>query len=190
MTTINLLPWRETLREERKQEFLVSLGLVVAVAAGILFLVDRYFNAEINGQQRINTYLREQIAVLDAEIVEIRELQAQRTALIERMSVIQELQGTRPVIVRLFDELVKTLPSGVYYDTISRNDDRIQMNGIAESNNKVSELMRALDASDWFANANLQRINAQENEDAGDTDGTYQFQLEVTVTAPAQELDE
>ena len=119
-------------KEERKQEFLVSLGIVVAIAAGILFLVDRYFNAEINGQQRINNYLSEQIAILDAEIVEIRDLQAQRTALTERMAVIQDLQGTRPVIVRLFDELVRTLPSGVYYNTVTRNENSIQMNGIAE----------------------------------------------------------
>ncbi len=187
MTTINLLPWRETLREERKQEFLVSLGVVVAIAAAILFLVDRYFNAEINDQQRINNYLSEQIAILDAEIVEIRYLQAQRTALTERMTVIQDLQGTRPVIVRLFDELVRTLPSGVYYNTITRNENSIQMNGIAESNNKVSELMRLLEASDWFANANLQQINVQEGRG---TSGSYQFQLEVTVAAPVQELEE
>jgi len=187
MTTINLLPWREILREERKQEFFVSLGVVVAIAAVMLFLVDRYFTAEVNGQQGVNNYLSEQIAVLDAEIVEIRDLQAQRTALIERMAVIQDLQGTRPVIVRLFDELVKTMPSGVYYNTVTRNENSIQMNGIAESNNKVSELMRALEASDWFANANLQQINAL---DDGDADGTYQFQLQVTVTAPVQEIDE
>lgn len=187
MTTINLLPWRETLREERKQEFLVSLGIVVAVAAGILFLVDRYFSSEINGQESINNYLTEQIAILDAEIVEIRDLQAQRTALTERMSVIQDLQGTRPVIVRLFDELVKTLPSGVYYNTITRNENSIQMNGIAESNNKVSELMRMLEASDWFANANLQQINVEEGNDVN---GSYLFQLEVAVTAPAQEVEE
>lgn len=187
MTSINLLPWRETLREERKQEFFVSLGVVVAIAAAMLFLVDRYFNSEVNGQQAINNYISEQISVLDAEIVEIRDLQAQRTALIERMAVIQDLQGNRPVIVRLFDELVKTMPSGVFYNTVTRNENSIQMNGIAESNNKVSELMRALEASDWFANANLQQINAQEG---GDADGTYQFQLEVTVTAPVLEIDE
>ncbi len=103
------------------------------------------------------------------------------------MTVIQDLQGTRPVIVRLFDELVKTLPSGVYYDTVTRNENSIQMNGVAESNNKVSELMRSLEASDWFSNANLQQINAQED---GDADGTYLFQLEETVTAPVQEIDQ
>jgi len=185
MTSINLLPWRETLREERKQEFLVSLGVVVAIATAILFLVDRYFNGEINGQERINDYISEQITALDREIAEIRDLQAQRAQLTERMSVIQDLQGTRPVIVRLFDELVRTLPEGVYYQTITRTGDNLQMNGVAESNNMVSELMRSLESSDWFANANLQTINAQDNQESA-----FEFQLQVAVTAPSVEVQE
>lgn len=185
MTTINLLPWRETLREERKQEFFVSLGIVVAVAAGILFGVDRYFNNEINGQERINNFISEQITVLDREIAEIRNLQAQRTQLTERMAVIQDLQGTRPVIVRLFDELVRRLPDGIYYNSIVRTGDSIQMIGVSESNNLVSELMRSLESSDWFANASLQQINSQNDEQE-----TYVFQLEVAVTTPVQEIEE
>ncbi len=185
MTTINLLPWRETLREERKQEFFVSLRIVVAVAAGILFAVDRYFNNEINGQERINNYISEQITVLDREIAEIRNLQAQRAQLTERMAVIQDLQGTRPVIVRLFDELVRRLPDGVYYNSITRSGESIQMIGVAESNNMVSELMRSLEASDWFANASLQQINAQNNDQE-----SYVFQLQVAVTTPVQQNDQ
>tara|TARA_R110000824_G_scaffold336_9_gene2291 strand:+ start:85509 stop:86075 length:567 start_codon:yes stop_codon:yes gene_type:complete len=185
MTSINLLPWREILREERKREFLMSLFLIALVAGGILFLVDRYFTIEINGQQRVNDYLTEQIAALDREIAEIRNLQAQRTALIERMSVIQDLQGTRPIIVRLFDELVKTLPAGVYYNTVNRTGDNIQINGVSETNNKVSDLMRALEASEWFANASLQQIRAQGG--TGGVTESYLFQLQVAVTAPEQE---
>lgn len=185
MTTINLLPWRETLREERKQDFFVSLGIVVAVAAGILFGVDRYFNNEINGQERINNYISEQITLLDREIAEIRNLQAQRTQLTERMAVIQDLQGTRPVIVRLFDELVRRLPDGVYYNSVTRTEDTIELEGVAESNNMVSELMRSLEASDWFADASLQQINAQ-----NDDEESYVFQLQVAVTAPVQESEE
>ena len=120
-----------------------------------------------------------------SEIAEIRNLQAQRAQLTERMAVIQDLQGTRPVIVRLFDELVRRLPDGVYYNSITRSGESIQMIGVAESNNMVSELMRSLEASDWFANASLQQINAQNNDQE-----SYVFQLQVAVTTPVQQNDQ
>src|SRR5690606_35588795 len=120
-------------------------------AVGLLFLADRFVNNRIDAQSARNNYLREQIAILDQRLVEIRELRSQKEALTARMAVIQDLQGTRPVIVRLFDELVRTLPEDVYYDTISRSDDLIQLEGVAESNRLVSALMRELDASEWFA---------------------------------------
>jgi len=131
MANINLLPWREELREERKQEFLVGLGTTVAIAAIILFVGDRVVNSFIDHQTTKNNFLREQISYLDREIAEIRELQRQKSELIERMTVIQELQGNRPVIVRLFDELVRALPDGVYYNTITRDGDQISFQGVA-----------------------------------------------------------
>jgi len=150
MANINLLPWREELREERKQEFLVGLGITVAIAAVFIFSGDRFVNNLINNQNELNNYIRQTVASLDEEIAEIRELQRQKAELTERMSVIQDLQGRRPVIVRLFDELVRTMPDGVYYENITRIGDQINFRGLAESNNRVSALLRSLDDSEWF----------------------------------------
>lgn len=179
MANINLLPWREELREERKQEFLVGLGTTVAIALVILFAGDRVVNNLIDNQTQKNNYLSEQITTLDGEIAQIRELQRQKSELTERMTVIQELQGNRPVIVRLFDELVRTLPEGVYYDNITRTGDRISFQGVAESNNRVSALLRSLDSSDWFQSPVLEQISATRTDVQGNS-----FQLTVQVTSP------
>ncbi len=187
MATINLLPWREERREEKKKEFLMALGLIAIVAVGLLVMVDRYFNNAISNQNQLNDYLREQITRLDGRIVEIRNLQAQKTELTERMSVIQDLQGTRPVIVRVFDELVKTLPEGVYYNTITRTGDRIRLEGVADSNDRVSSLMRALGASEWFSSPDLQQVRADASLGAVPGGTRFAFTLTVQVTMPNQE---
>ena len=187
MANINLLPWRERQREERKQQFLVTLAITAGVAALILFGVDRVLVSQISNQTARNQYLSEQIVLLDKEIAEIRQLQQQKKDLTARMAVIQDLQGTRPVIVRLFDELVRTLPEGIYYDTITRTESAISIIGIAESNSRVSALMRALDESEWFADPDLRQVTA-ENPDAGsaDTSQRNRFQLTVNITTPNQ----
>ncbi len=112
MAHINLLPWRERLREERKREFLSIMAGIVIIAAGLIFLVDRYFRSEINTQIARNEFVRSEIKLLDERVLEITELQQQKQEIRERMNVIQNLQGSRPIIVRIFDELVKTLPEG------------------------------------------------------------------------------
>jgi len=182
MANINLLPWREELREERRKEFLVGVGITVAIAVLIIFAVDRFVNNAINNQTRKNDYLREQITSLDREISEIRELQRLKSELTERMTVIQDLQGRRPVIVRLFDELVRTLPDGVYYDQIVRNGDQISFEGVAESNNRVSALLRSLEDSEWFEGPDLQQISSNVAGGNGN-----RFQLSVIVTTPDPE---
>jgi type IV pilus assembly protein PilN len=190
MANINLLPWREQLREQRKKDFGIALVLTVVVAGLILFGVDRYFNVSISRQNQVNAYLREQIAALDLKIVEIRELQEQKEALTERMTVIQELQGNRPVIVRLFDELVRTLPEGVYYNSVVRTNDNIALEGVAESNSRISALMRDLEASDWFADPDLRQVTAlagAPNAAGGQEANSNRFQLTVKVTTPAVE---
>lgn len=185
MANINLLPWREKDRERRKKTFLATLGVTALLAGAILGAGHLYMQGEINNQRARNAYLQEQITVLDSKIAEIRNLQDQKRALTERMTVIQDLQGRRPVIVRLFDELVRTLPDGVYYESVTRTGDVISINGIADSNNRVSTLMRYLDDSEWFAEPSLRQITAAQTVTAPNGQQTTMnaFQLNVRVTA-------
>src|SRR5690606_16682673 len=104
MAQINLLPWREQLREERKQRFLVSLVGVLVLGAGLIFLADRYYEKAIEEQDARNEFVRKEIAVLDTRIKEIKELRERRAQLLERMKIIQDLQGNRPIIGRIFDQ--------------------------------------------------------------------------------------
>jgi len=162
MTQINLLPWREELRERRKREFLVVLVGMVVIAAGLVFLVDRYYRGEVRFQQSRNDLVQREIAVMDQRLAEINQLRQQSGDIRDRMAVIQDLQTSRPVIVHVFDELVRAVPSGVYFDSIERSGDVLNIEGVAASNNRVSELMRRLDDSDWFAASRLRRIAASD----------------------------
>jgi type IV pilus assembly protein PilN len=188
MANINLLPWREKLREERKQLFFIQLGITVAIAAVVVVALHLVVKSSIDNQSEVNTTLRNEIATLDGRLTEIRQLQEQKKALTARMAVIQELQGNRPVIVRLFDELVRTLPDGVYYNSITRTNDSIALEGIADSNSRISALMRDLEASEWFADPNLLGVSAVNGSEAGGQQNSKnKFQLTVKVTTPIQE---
>ncbi|MCG4452333.1 type 4a pilus biogenesis protein PilN [Pseudomonas sp. SA3-5] len=187
MARINLLPWREQLREERKQRFLVTLAGVVVVAAGTVFLGDQYLSGAIEQQNSRNQFVRKEIAVLDARIKEISELKTRRQQLLERMKIIQDLQGNRPIIGRVFDQLVRTLPDGVYFTSVKMTGKNIAIVGAAESNNRVSNLMRNLDASDWLDAPNLTQVKATT---AGALDQANVFQLTVKQTQPGVEPKE
>lgn len=186
MARINLLPWREQMREERKREFIVLLAGVIIIAGGIIFLVDRYYRSEIRYQQARNDFISQEMLVLDARIAEISQLRQQKEQINARMTVIQDLQGSRPLIVRIFDELVSTLPTGVYYNTLIRTNDRLEVTGIAESNNQVSELMRRLDDSLWFSDPNLQQISAAAVDAASSQEAANAFSLTLTLQTPSQ----
>lgn len=190
MARINLLPWREQLREERKREFFVILMGVIIIAAGLVFLVDRNFRGDIAYQQARNDFLRNEILVLDARIADINKLKEQKEQISSRMAVIQDLQGSRPVIVRIFDELVKALPAGVYFNTVKRTGERMEIEGIAESNNKVSELMRRIDDSQWFVNPNLQQISAASADANSDQRAANAFSLSLLLQEPTRGEDE
>jgi len=189
MANINLLPWREERRQELKQEFLILLGVAGGVALVILLLIGQLYSMSIDNQNSRNNYLNQHIAQLDAQIREIKELENKRDQLIERMRIIQDLQGNRPVIVRLFDELVRTLPDGVFYTSVkyTENNRSLSLNGTAESNNRVSSLMRAFEASDWFTEPLLTSITASPK----DGDNANIFQMTVKLSTPdAGEGDE
>lgn len=181
MAQINLLPWREERRQEQKKAFLATSALVLALAAGLILLGDRVVNSQIDNQSARNQYLQDKIKDLDKQVAEIRDLQKRRNQLLDRMKVIQELQGNRPIIVRVLDQLVRTVPDGVFYTSLTTKGKKITINGIAESNNRVSSLMRSLEASDWLANPRLDKVNAAPK--FGDQANT--FNLTVRVQAPA-----
>lgn len=180
MANINLLPWREELRAERQRNFISSLALSVALAVLVLVLGDRIIEVSLNAQETRNRYLTENIAAVDSKVAEIRDLRSQRQLLLERMRVIQELQGNRPIIVRVLDELVRTVPDGVYYQNLSASDDTLYIQGIAESNNRVSSLMRRLDASDWLEDPSLDGVTA--DDELGQS--AMNFSLSVEIEAP------
>lgn len=180
MANINLLPWREWERERKKNEFLARLGLVFALGAVMVFAGGWFLDGATDDQNGRNQFLRDKIAVLDEQIAEIRDLSEKREQLLARMRVIQELQGNRPVIVRVFDELVRTLANGVYYNAVEMSSKNLSIAGTSESNNRISTLMRGLDDSGWFAGPNLKGLRENSNAGAQASD----FQLTVTQTNP------
>ena len=186
MARINLLPWREARREEQKKAFLTILGVVAVAAVLLLVLGDRIVNAQIENQRARNNYLTQNINVLNAQVEEIKDLQRKRNQLIERMRVIQELQGNRPIIVRVLDQLVRTVPDGVFYTSVEAVGQELTIEGIAESNNRVSSLMRRLDASEWLKDPNLDEVRAA--PDYGDQANT--FELKVMVDLPEKTAEE
>lgn len=179
MAKINLLPWREELRKQQMQEFIVVLVGVVVAALFVAFLWKQKVSADVENQKSRNSYIEGQIAQLDESIAEIEELQRRRDGLIERMNVIQGLQGNRPVIVHVFDQFVETLPEGVFYTSIKQTGNKFEVVGIAESNNRISNLMRSLEASPWFRNPQLVKVVAQGE--------MFQFQLTLDLENQAAE---
>ena len=186
MASINLLPWRETRRQERKKQFLVGFGATFAAAALSVFFWGLAVNSQLDYQTSRNQHLRTHIALLDQQVEEIRDLQRKRNQLIERMRVIQALQGNRPVIVRLLDQLVRTVPDGVFYTSLETKANVVTIEGVAESNNRVSSLMRRLDASDWLENPNLDAVQAA--PDYGDQATTFKLTVGLQLPEAAQEL--
>ncbi|MFV8819081.1 PilN domain-containing protein [Haliea sp. E17] len=186
MAQINLLPWREERRQQLKREFLMILVVVAVLGAALVFLADRMVNGQIDYQRQRNNYLSTHIRELDKEVAEIKELQKRRNELIDRMQVIQELQGNRPVIVRIMDQIVRTVPDGVFYSSLKNSNRTITIDGIAESNNRVSSLMRRLDASDWLASPNLDKVQAA--PEYGDQ--ANRFHLTVKVELPNSDQQE
>lgn len=185
MARINLLPWRTERRKLRQKEFLGMLGLAAAVALLISFLIVMYFSGQLEGQQNRNNYLREQIVLVDQQILEIEELDKKKSNLLARKDVIEQLQASRSEMVHLFDELVRTIPEGVRLSSIKQNGQTLTLEGLAQSNARVSSYMRNLDESAWMSNPDLTVIEAK-GEDKGLPN---QFSLNVTLKGPISPED-
>jgi len=167
MPRINLLPWREAQRKERKLAFLVALG-VAALAAGVTaFAAYLLYGSMIEAQERRNNELRMAIKTLDKEIEEINSLETAKQKFIARMEIIEKLQRSRPEIVHVFDEIVRTLPEGVYLTAVQQNGMRLKFEGIAQSSTRVSSFMRNIDGSQWLRNPELQVVQTTKGSGPG-----------------------
>jgi type IV pilus assembly protein PilN len=164
MTRINLLPWREERRQEQKKEFGVLAVLMIILAVATVGLIHIQMASKIDYQLDRNRFMTTEISKLDAEIIEIRNLKKVRRSLLERMEVIQDLQGSRPEIVHLFTEIVETVPNGVYLESLTLVGDNFNLNGEAESNARVSTYMRNLSDSLWLKDPNLTVIQIEDKK--------------------------
>ena len=167
MARINLLPWREAERKKRQQEFglLVLAGVLITVVA--LVAAHMQIESMIQAQNQRNAYLEREIAVVERQISEIRDLGKTKASLLARMNIIQELQSSRPQIVHLFDEVVTTLPDGVFLDRIEQSGTKVVMVGQAQSNARVSSFMRNIEDSVWLGQPRLDFIESKEATGTG-----------------------
>jgi type IV pilus assembly protein PilN len=171
MPRINLLPWREEQRKIRRREFLVASG--AAVLAGIMVALGGklLYQSWIALQTEKNDLLKHEIGKLDAQIADIMDLEGQKQRLVARMTIIETLQRSRPEIVHLFDELVRTVPEGVYITSIKETDGKperkLEIHGVAQSSTRVSTFMRNIDASAWMDNPQLQVVESAKDSPTG-----------------------
>ena len=191
MPRINLLPWRDSLKKEREVRFGIITGIALGITALIFLGVHVYIANAISYQESRNNYLTEQIKEAEAKIAEIKELEQKKERLIERMSVIQELEKSRPQVVHLFDELVKQVPPGVYFTKMEQKGDKITLEGVAQSDARVSSLMSNIEMSQWLSHPKIYQIVTKEQKQDPNGKGTRvsEFKLEVTQTAPKSESE-
>lgn len=187
MANVNLLPWREIQRQEKKKEFLIVLGMVAAVGLLLAVLWGYWVNWQVDWQADRNNLLKREIAVLDEKVKEIKELKLRRQQVLERMEVIKALQGNRPGVVKVFDEFVRSVPSGVFFIEVERVGENVALVGFAESNNRISTLMRQLDISDRFKEPNLTKVEADDT--LGEQGSRFELQVQLDMTLDEDKTD-
>lgn len=158
MDGLNLLPWRDQLREEKKKLFLVAFAASVVLALVIIVLVHTVIVRGIEKQQQANNYINRELSQLNRQIAEIKGLKVKRTELIKRLQLISGLQSSRPLTVKFYDELVRMIPVGLYIESIARQKQKISLRGRAESNAPISEFMRNISKSPWFSEPVLNEV--------------------------------
>ena len=183
MPRINLLPWREDQRRERKLAFLVAMGGGTIAAIVVAFAAYLLMGSMVDAQQHRNEMLRAEIKQLDKQIEEINDLENSKQKFIARMEIIEKLQRSRPQIVHLFDEIVRTLPDGVYLTSVKQTDkSRLKFEGVAQSSTRVSAFMRNIDGSEWLKNPELEVVQSGDKKVTGSS--FTLFADEVTTGGP------
>ena len=176
MTRINLLDWRTARRQQRKQQFTLLIGATFLLSALIVAVAYFAMDEAISHQQERNKILQTEITALDAQIKEIQELQKVKANLLARMRVIEQLQQSRSATVHFFDEIINTLPDGVYLTGVKQSGGEVTLDGVAESNGRISAYMKNLDSSPWFKDPKLVVIHTVDQNHLRSS----QFELKVT----------
>lgn len=185
MIRINLLPHRELKRKARQQQVAISVGIVFAVSLLIIWMGYEAIAGKIETQNGRNQFLNNQIAVLDRQIAEIKDIKNQTQELLSRKDVVETLQGNRTEVVHLLDQLVRQLPDGVYLKSVRQNGQNVNLNGYAQSNAWVSTLMKNLESSQWLETPVLIEIKAVNVNNIRQNE----FNLNVRLKSSAQNKD-
>jgi type IV pilus assembly protein PilN len=185
MPRINLLPWREQQRKDRKLAFTVGIGAALLGAAVATFAGYLLVGSQIDAQIARNERLRTEITTLDRQIEEINSLEAQKQKFIARMQIIEKLQRSRPEIVHVFDTFVRTMPDGTYLTAVTQSGQRFKIQGVAQSSTRVSALMRNIDGSQWLRNPELEVVESKKENTFGSDFTLYADQVTTLVDEPA-----
>lgn len=188
MTRINLLPWREELREGQKREYNYLLISSAVFSIFIVVVAHVFMDYRISNQNDRNSKLQQEIAVLDKNIVEIKNLKKVKSDLLARMTMIQGLQENRPQVVHIFDDVVKILPKGVFLETLQRKSNQLVMQGFAESNTTISNLMRNVQNTKFMFNPSLNEIKSDDQN--GIRKSKFELNIQIVNVAPKSAGDE
>ncbi len=188
MAKINLLPWRENLRQQRQKSFLIALAVAALLAAGLVLAGNHAVNNMISGQENRNSFLRAEITKLDRDIRRIEQLEETRDSLISRKNVIERLQTNRSMMVHLFNQLAETVPEGITLNSVRQAGDQLTIVGTSESETRVSDYMRNIEGAAWLRDPQL-RIVEQSQRDA-QPGQPFRFELLARVRGPGPQEEE
>ena len=198
MARINLLPWREERRQQRKREFLAMLGAVAVASAVVVFGAYQFFQMQIERQQDRLSFLDAEIKLLDARIEKIKNLEAERDALLQRQRIIEKLQADRSTMVHVFDEIVAAIPDGVFLNELTQKGSNLELKGRGQSYARISRFMTQLEDSPWLRNLDLDVIeradepkdNAQRAVSLASLRQNFTVRMQITnPNAPAEDAD-
>lgn len=189
MAHVNLLPWREQQRQHQKQQYLMGLVAVAAIVGLIFWFIGQAIDQQINHQNSRNQFLEREIGLLDAQIADIKNIKESKNAIEQRMALIEQLQASRNVAAIIFDELAKIVPVGVTFQSMKRIGNKLEIEGISDSNNRLSDFMRSLDNSDVFVGAELSSIKADTNVSRAISTFTLTFMVSPSVAPLEQDAE-
>lgn len=193
MIRVNLLPHRAEKRRARQIQFIVLSSISLVLGLLVVGFVHVWISSQISFQQRRNDYLKQEIAVMDKQIAEIKKLREETQSLLERKTIVENLQSNRSNVVHLLDQVLRILPEGVYIKSLKQSGNRISVVGFAQSNARVSTLMRAIADSPWLNSPSLVEIHASSNAGARLSEFSLNFNLTTTLqeaskAAPAKQV--